>query len=239
MKKGISVVILAYKEAENLQVLLPQIHQNMEKTGEQYEIIVVDSAEPLDNTKAVCEENQVRYSPQEEPHYGGAFRTGIKYAVYDKLQTLDADGSHNPCTLPAIYQEYQKGYDIVIGSRYTKGGVTHDAKSSVIMSHILNSVMRICIGVSARDISTAYRLYNARLLKKITLCGENYDVLQEVIIKMKIAKRKEGQGQFKIGEVPITFEKRMFGESKRNLGKFILSYIKTLCTLLVLRITSK
>ncbi len=238
MENGISVVILAYKEAENLKILLPQIHEKMGEIGEVYEILVVDTAIPTDDTRSVCKENHAMYVPQELPFYGGAFQTGIKYARYNKLQTLDADGSHNPSTLPEIYKQYQKGYDIVIGSRYTKGGVTHDAKISVIMSHILNSVMRICIGVKAKDISTAYRLYDAALLKKVTLQGENYDVLQEVILKMKLIKKKNSKEKFKIGEVPIVFEKRMFGESKRNLGKFILSYIKTLVKLVKLRIVS-
>lgn len=36
---GISVVLLAYKEEENLKVLLPQIIENVEKTGEEFEIL--------------------------------------------------------------------------------------------------------------------------------------------------------------------------------------------------------
>lgn len=236
---GISVVLLAYKEEENLRILLPQIHQYMKEIGEKYEILVIDSEKPLDGTAKVCAENNALYFPQEEPHYGGAFRTGIKYARYDKLQTLDADGSHKPCTLPEIYRRFMEGNDIVIGSRYVKGGTTHDARSSVIMSHLLNTVMRICIGVKTRDISTAFRLYDTELLKRITLNGENYDVLQEVILKMKIEKKRQGRGTLLIGEVPIEFEKRMFGESKRNLVKFIFSYARTLCKLLKLRITNR
>lgn len=233
---AISVVLLAYKEAENLKILLPQIHTQMKKIGEEYEILVIDSAKPLDDTKEVCEKNEAIYIPQEEPHYAGAFRTGIKYAKFDKLQTLDADGSHNPVTLPNIYHKFMEGNDIVIGSRYVKGGITHDAKSSIIMSHILNGVMRTIIGVKAKDISTAYRLYDADLLRAVTLKEENYDVLQEVILKMKLEKKKRQTGEFTIGEVPIEFEKRMYGESKRQLFKFVCSYVCTLFKLLHIRV---
>ena len=48
---GISVVLLAYREEENLRVLLPKIKEEVEKCGEEYEILVVDTAKPLDNTK--------------------------------------------------------------------------------------------------------------------------------------------------------------------------------------------
>ena len=103
---GISVVLLAYKEEENLKVLLPQIIENVEKTGEEFEILVIDTAEPLDNTKGVCEEFGARYINQEEPAFAGAFKTGIKYAEKDKFLILDSDGSHNPKYIPDLYKKF-------------------------------------------------------------------------------------------------------------------------------------
>ena len=50
---GISLVLLAYKEEDNLRVLLPQIIEEVEKCNEEYEILVVDTAKPLDNTKGL------------------------------------------------------------------------------------------------------------------------------------------------------------------------------------------
>ena len=64
---GISVVLLAYKEEENLKVLLPQIIENVEKCGEEYEILIVDTEKPLDNTKEVCDKFGARYINQEMP----------------------------------------------------------------------------------------------------------------------------------------------------------------------------
>lgn len=225
-----SVVLLAYKEAENLKILLPRIHQAMKTLDEPYEILVIDSAKPLDNTEEVCNQENARYIPQESPHYAGAFRTGIQYAEMDKIQILDADGSHNPDDIPRIHALFAQGYDIVIGSRYVKGGISNDSRTSFIMSKVLNFTMRICIGVRANDISTSYRLYDAKQLKAVTLVRNNYDVLQEVILRMKINKPK-----LKIGEVPIEFNKRMFGESKRQLLKFIGGYLVSVFMLLSIR----
>lgn len=50
---GISATLLAYKEEENLRVLLPKIREQLDSIGEDYEILVIDSAEPLDNTAEV------------------------------------------------------------------------------------------------------------------------------------------------------------------------------------------
>ena len=231
---GISVVLLAYKEEENLRVLLPEIKKNVEKCEKNYEILVIDTETPLDNTKDVCEEFGAKYINQEEPGFGGAFRTGIKYASQQKFLILDSDGSHQPKYIPDIYRKFnQDKCDVVIGSRYCKGGESNDAKSSQIMSHILNFAFRIALGLKANDLSTDYRMYHTKALKKTNLKCQNYDVLEEVLLQLKLNKKPE---KLVIGEVPISFSKRMYGESKRQLLKFIMSYAKTIFRLFGMRI---
>lgn len=231
---GISAVLLAYKEAENLRILLPQIIENIKKTNEEFEILIIDTAQPLDDTNEVCKEFGARYINQEEPGFAGAFRTGIKYAEKDKFLIMDSDGSHNPMYIPEIYNKFVSGNcDLTIGSRYVKGGHTNDSKSSILMSKILNTVFRISLGIKASDISTDFRMYHTDQLKNISLKCKNYDVLQEVILKLKMNRK-----DFTVGEVPISFDKRMFGESKRQLIPFIVSYIKTLFRLIGIRLTT-
>lgn len=231
LKKGISVVLLAYKEAENLRVLLPKIKNALAETKEPYEILVIDTEKTLDQTPDVCREMGAKYINQEEPAFGGAFRTGIKYASMDKFLILDSDGSHDPQYIPAINRKFQsENCDVVIGSRYCEGGKTHDAWSSILMSRTLNLIFRICLGIKANDISTDYRMYDTAQLKAVTLKNRNYDVLQEVLLMLKLKNPA-----LKIGETPISFEKRMFGESKRRLLPFIIDYLKTLIRLTCIR----
>lgn len=230
---GITVALLAYKEEENLKILLPKIISQLKNIGEDYEILVIDTKEPLDNTKELCEVFGAKYINQEYSGFGGAFRTAIKYATKDKFLILDSDGSHNPVYIGSIYERFMKGADIVIGSRYVKGGETNDLKTSIIMSKILNGTFRLFLGINAKDISTDYRMYRTKLLKDVKLECKNYDILQEVLLKIKINKPN-----LCIREVPISFEKRMFGESKRDIIPFIISYIKTLIHLTAIRLSS-
>lgn len=230
---AISAVLLAYKEAENLNVLLPRIKEQLDFTGEEYEIIIVDTEVPLDNTDEICAERGARYVNQRFPKFGGAFRTGIEEARFDKFLIMDSDGSHNPKYIADIYAKFREGADIVIGSRYTKGGVTNDARSSIVMSKILNTVFRIITGIKAKDISTDFRMYDTKQLKNVTLTCCNYDILQEVLLRMKINNKN-----LVIKEIPITFEKRLYGESKRQLIPFIMGYIKTMFRLIGMRISS-
>lgn len=144
---------------------------------------------------------------------------------------LDSDGSHNPNNIPEINKKFDEGnYDIVIGSRYIKGGETNDKKTSVVMSKMLNLAFRICLGIKAHDISTDFRMYDTQQLKNVKLDNKNYDVLQEVLLKMKL-----NNPSLKIGEIPIVFNKRVYGESKRNLLPFIIDYIKSLFKLTIMR----
>jgi len=230
---GISVVLLAVNEAENLRVLLPNLISSLDLTRTSYEILLIDSATATDETPSICAQYaKVRYINQEEPRYAGAFRTGIKYASEDHILVLDADGSHDPKVIPEIYRKSQEGYDLVIGSRYCKGGHTNDSRFSMLMSRTLNLVMRAVIGVRAKDISTSFRIYHSDQLKAVTLTCANYEVLQEVILRMKKNKK-----DFTIAEIPIVFEKRMFGQSKRRLLRFILSYVQTLFRFIKIRMS--
>lgn len=232
LKDGVDIVLLSYKEEENLRKLIPEIKLNIEKTGLPYSIIIVDTEKPLDNTREVCKEFGAKYFNQREKGFGGAFRTAIEEADRQYFFIMDSDGSHNPKYISSMVNLFIKGNcDVVIGSRYVKGGKTFDSKSSVIMSKILNTVFRIFLGIKAHDISTDFRMYDTAQLKKVKLENTNYDVLQEVLFKLKQNNKK-----LVIGEVPITFEKRLYGESKRQLIPFIISYIKSLFRLTAMRI---
>ena len=230
--KSVTVALLAYKEAENLRVLLPKIIDSMGQIGAEYEILVVDTYKPLDDTPEVCASFGARYVNQKGKGFADAFVTAIENARKQLFLIMDSDGSHNPEYIPAIYRKYQgQNCDIVIGSRYVEGGKTFDSKTSIAMSHILNSVFRVALGIKAKDISTDYRLYDTAQLKKVDLRNQNYDVLQEVLLKLRLNKP-----DLKIEEVPITFEKRKYGESKRRLIPFIIDYIKSLFRLTAMRV---
>lgn len=234
MPEGLTVVILAYKEEGNLKVLLPEIIKQISDISPT-EILVIDTATPLDHTKDVCELYGCTYINQRYPAFGGAFRTAIESASYDKFLILDGDGSHPPRFISAMYKMFiSEKYDVVIGSRYVKNGVTYDAKSSIIMSKILNTVYRFALGIHAHDISTDYRIYWTSQLKAVTLENQNYDILQEVLLKLKLLN----DGHLNVGEVPIRFEKRVYGQSKRRLIPFIISYAKSLVKLTILRMKS-
>lgn len=232
----LSVVMPAYLEAENLKNIIPLIHSALRDKIDDYEIIAVDTVEPMDNTSEVCQMNgAVCVSRRGGNSYGDAIRTGIESASGKYLVIMDADGSHNPQDILRFYKEAtENGFDLVIGSRYCKNGKTDNNFILRFMSYILNIMYRILFGLKVKDVSDSYRLYNSEKLRSITLECVNFDIVEEILIKLNYEYK-----DFRIKEVPISFSKRAAGESKRDLKKFIVSYLKTIKRLMKIKKEAK
>lgn len=228
-EKEISVLLPAYQEAENLKLLLPQINSVLTEMDVAYEVLVVDTKEPMDDTKAVCESSAVRYIKRRNGNtYGDAIRTGIAEAQGRFIVTMDADGSHEPDAMANLYRVIKEtDADLVVGSRYCEGGYTHNGFVLRSMSSILNMTYRLVFQLKVRDVSDSYRIYRASRLKEITLECDNFDVVEEILIRLNCK-----YPDFKVEEIPINFQQRKHGTSKRNLIKFIISYLITMKRLL-------
>lgn len=112
----------------------------------------------------------------------------------------------------------------------THKGYTDNNFVLKFMSWILNVTYRIMFGLKVRDVSDSFRMYNAKYIKSLELECNNFDIVEEILIKLKYCFNN-----FKVKEIPITFNKRAAGESKRDLVKFIGSYIKTMKKLLKIK----
>lgn len=226
----ISVVLPAYLEEENLKNILPAIHDALNSV--KHEIVVVDTLEPMDNTKQVCEANNARYVNREGGNfYGDAIRTGIIKACGKYLVLMDADGSHDPKDICRFYERILTGkYDLIIGSRYCKGGTTDNDFILKAMSWALNFSYSVAFSLNLKDVSDSYRLYKSEQIKNIDLECSNFDIVEEILIKLTLQ-----YPGYRMLEEPIFFNKRAAGESKRNLLKFIMTYVFTMIKLLKIR----
>lgn len=227
MENGVSLILPAYKEAENWQTILPKIHEAFKKLPCPYEILVVDTVEPMDNTKVVCEANGAFYVVRKNGNlYGDAIRTGIETAKYSRTSVMDADGSHNPEDIVRLYEKMDEGYDLCIGSRYMKGGDTDNNFILKLMSYCLNLTFRILFDLNVKDVSNSMRMYDSEKLKSIKIECDNFDLVEEILIKLRYKFR-----DIKITEIPVCFNKRFKGKSKRCLWVFIISYFQTIIKL--------
>ncbi len=230
---GISIVTLAYHEADSLREFLPKVKEQADRLNTDYEIIVVDGPETADDTPAICAALGACYFNQSEPGFGGAYRKAVKEATKDKFLILDGDGVHDPAMIPQFVEEFNHGFDVVIGSRYIVGGSSRVSKSSRAMSRILCACYRIAMGTSVKDLSDNYRLYSTAALKKLTLTCKNFEVMEEIFFKLMLEKG----AAFRVKEIPVTIEEREFGQSTRKLTPFIICFGRQLLKTILMRMT--
>jgi dolichol-phosphate mannosyltransferase len=222
----ISLIIPAYCEEENLRILLPRIIKVIGNLGVQYEILIIDTVTRIDNTDLVCSEFGVKYINRENGNkYGDAIRTGLKHASGKYILFMDADGSHSPEFIKTIYDQ-KSDNDIVIASRFVDGGSSDNTKVLIFMSWMVNFIYSKLFSLNCKDVSNSFKLYKGELIKTVTLKCDNFDIIEEILIKIKRKKK-----DLTIKEIPYTFKERMFGHTKRNLIIFAFSYFFTLIKL--------
>lgn len=213
----------AYNEAATLRELLPLIKSAAASLTPSFEILILDTQAPMDDTEQVCALNGVRHVRRSGGNqYGDAIRTGIAEARGKYLFCMDADGSHSASYFPAIWRQRDSA-DIIIGSRYVAGGHTENPAILIWMSYAVNLTFRLVFNLHAKDVTNSFRLYHTALLKAMRLESNDFDILEEILIKA-VTHRPPAR----LLEIPVTFGRRKAGESKRKLVQFAFGYLNTL-----------
>lgn len=227
MKPLLSAIIPALNEAENLAVLLPVLGRQLEQlVGTQYEVIVVEGAS-TDATDEVARNLGAQVVHQIERGYGGALLAGFAAAQGDWIVTLDADLSHEPGFIADLWAARETA-DVLIASRYVKGGRAEMPLYRLVLSRILNIVFTLGLSLPLKDISSGFRLYRAEVVKTMPLVGRDFDVLEEILVRASVSGKQ-------IKETPFTYKPRVTGHSHAKLVRFAIAYIKTFWRLWKLR----
>src|SRR6266498_6165812 len=162
-----------YNEIENLRPLLEEIFSYVPET----DVLIVDDHSP-DGTGELADKIHNENSRVKVLHrpgklgLGTAYIAGFKYAIehgYDAAFEMDADFSHDPKYLPDFLQAIENA-DLVIGSRYVKGGSTPNwSLLRRIISGGGNIYTRLALGVPIHDCTAGYRCYRREVLENIGL----------------------------------------------------------------------
>jgi dolichol-phosphate mannosyltransferase len=219
----LTILLPSYREADALKQLLPRLKTSVGRLTADYDILVVDAIAPVDATRQICADCGVRHMFRRVGNsYGEAVRSGIQESRGRFVLIMDADGSHNPDYIERLWR-HRDEWDVVIGSRYAAGGSTKVHAGLTLQSLALNIIYRRALGLKIRDMSNSFRLYRGPQLRSLSLNSTNFEIVEEIL-----AKLAWGSMRARILEVPITFEKRKIGESKRNLAAFAITYVRSI-----------
>ncbi|EZA61106.1 hypothetical protein X777_08318 [Ooceraea biroi] len=225
-----SILLPTYNEVENLPIIVWLIVKYMEESELAYEVIVIDDGSPdgtLDVAKQlqrVYGEDKIVLKPREKKlGLGTAYMHGIKYATGNFIVIMDADLSHHPKFIPkmAELQRYLD-LDVVSGTRYAQGAGVYgwDFKRKLV-SRGANFLTQILLRPGASDLTGSFRwLYKKDVLEKLiqSCVSKGYVFQMEMIVRAR-------QLNCTIGEVPITFVDRVYGQSKLG-GSEIFQFVK-------------
>ncbi|HYB74215.1 MAG TPA: glycosyltransferase, partial [Candidatus Sulfotelmatobacter sp.] len=222
----LAVVIPAWNERENLELLLPALKEVLAGLGLTAEIVVADGGSH-DGTREAAERRGARVVLQEERGYGGALLAGFAATGAPYIVTMDADLSHRPVFLEEFWKQRDEA-EVLIASRYVAGGRADMGWFRRLLSRILNRTYRRALSLPLRDLSSGFRMYRRDALAGIRLQARDFDVLEEILIRVHC----EG---WRILEVPFHYMARGSGRSHARLFEFGWAFLKTLVRMWRLR----
>ena len=195
-------IIRAYNEEGSIARVVDDLRENFP----QYDYVVVDDGS-TDSTAEICRRNGYNYvSNPVNLGLAGAFRTGMMYAAengYDAAVQFDGDGQHNAEYVADMLALTEKGYDIVIGSRFLTEKKPHTMR--MLGSRLITFAIRLTTGKRITDPTSGLRVYNRsttlRYAESTALCPEP-DTLAFLMRK-----------GVKVTETQVTMNERFAGKS--------------------------
>jgi len=216
----ISIIVPTYNERENLSVLAARIHDSLPSLD--YEIIIVDDNSP-NGTGALADE-LAQEKPIKVVHRQGklglasAVLEGFRQSEGEFLIVMDADLSHPPSVLPHMVKAL-KTHDLVVGSRYVKGGSSEDSRIRKVLSR--GACILAMPLTPVKDLTSGFFGIRKSCLNGAMLCPIGYKVGLECFVKANIMNYTE---------VPLPFSPRNSGKSKLSFS-IITDYLRQLISL--------
>jgi dolichol-phosphate mannosyltransferase len=224
MTEKVIIIIPTYNESQVIAqtiIELEKVFTSIDAAQYEMHILIYDSNSP-DHTAQIVEQLQQQYKnlylaiEKQKSGLGSAYVKAITHAINklnaDIVFEFDADGSHQPKYLPAMLDKFTKGADVVVGSRYVKGGKMPGDWSidRKILSWGGNLISRLFLTWKYKDFTSGFRGTRVSFLKKINLdklLSKNYAYKLHLFWSLHKLKAK-------IIEYPIEFIDRKVGYSK-------------------------
>ncbi len=218
MNKAV-VCLPTYNEKENLEKISKAILESSP-----LDLLIIDDNSP-DGTGEIADRLAAADSRINVLHrkgkegLGKAYLEGFAWAIakgYELILQMDADFSHPVSMIPKMIAESEKA-DLVIASRYVKGGGTENwPLKRQFISRGGSFYSRLVLGVKVRDLTGGFKCWRRNLLEDILKSGVKTAGFG-FQIEMNYRAVKLG---YQVTELPFVFVDRVEGTSKMSGGIF-------------------
>lgn len=210
-----SIIVPCYKSAHTIRQVVELTAAKMEEMGRTpYEFVLVDDYSP-DGGDTICE---LRAIADDHPYVRvvelaqnagqhNAVMAGLNYAEGDVLIAMDDDLQTHPSQLPAMFEEFDKGYDIVYGYYPEK----HHSLFRNFGSWVNSTSVRILIG-KPKDLKTSSFWIIRKFVRDYVIqYRSHYTHLQGLFLRTTR----------NIASVPVEHFDRAYGSSGYTFKKLI------------------
>jgi glycosyltransferase involved in cell wall biosynthesis len=219
---SLAIIIPVYNEAKNIGKTLDAIKEKVATPHRIY--IVYDFDE--DNTLPVAREFLQKGMDLvfvKNPVRGvvNAIKTGLRSAFEDYLLVTMADMSDDYAVVDGMCELMARGYDLVCGSRYMKGGKQIGGpKIKKLLSRIAGVSLYYIAGIPTHDATNSFKLYRKTMLDSLTIeSNGGFELGMEIVVKAHFAG-------FRVTELPCTWTDREEGKSRFRILKWAPKYLK-------------
>jgi glycosyltransferase involved in cell wall biosynthesis len=185
----LTVIVPALNEERTVSAVLARVLAVFEREKIDGEVLLVNDAS-TDRTGALADAiarrdpraRVLHRSRADKGSLGTSLRDGFSTARGEYVIVLDCDLSHNPADIPKLLERRHEA-DIVVGSRFVKGGSADMPWRRVILSRTYNFIAQALLGLSIRDVTTGYKLYKRKMLDELGLESDGFGVQVEIVVK--------------------------------------------------------
>ncbi|MCP9756010.1 glycosyltransferase family 2 protein [Lacihabitans sp. CCS-44] len=217
-QKTLSILIPVFNEERTVHFILEKVVEVNLIGGYKKEIVLVNDAS-RDNTEGKIQEFINKYPNETISYYkheinqgkGAAIHTGIKNAKGDLIIVQDADLEYDPNEFNILLKPIIDGFaDVVYGSRFI-GGKPHRILFFFhsIGNKLLTFLSNASTNLNLTDMETCYKLFDAKILKSLSLREKRFGFEPEVTAKISRIKG------IRIYEVGISYYGRTYEEGKK------------------------
>ncbi len=222
----ISIIIPFYNEAESIPVLVGHLNNQFEKLKKEFEIILVNDGS-TDNPQSVIRNlNNVKlFNHKKRLGKGEALKTGIENSSGETIVFMDGDLQDDPYDLPGFLEKIQEGNDLVNGIREKR----NDNLIVKFYSKIVAWFLKTFLSSPYTDINCGYKVFNRKVLKDFIFYGNNFRFFPLAVF----------YNGYKVTEINVKNNKRMFGRSKFGPGKLFTGLLDTLTAYFLFKFSEK
>ncbi|MBI4854896.1 MAG: glycosyltransferase [Acidobacteria bacterium] len=220
----LNIIVPVYNEANNFPGLWRELSSQIKTPFKAYVVYDFDEDSTMPVVKTIISKGENRLELVKNTvkrGVVGAILTGFSKVNEGPILVVMADLSDDLTIVDKMVDLYNQGFQLVVGSRYMKGGkLIGGPFFKQLLSRLAGVSLYYLRGIPTHDSTNAFKLYDSKMLKTMQIESKaGFELNLEITVKAFLSG-------YKIAEIPSTWRDRTEGESKFKLFSWLPQYLR-------------